>query len=160
MTSEEMSHAIDVNKEKTPNNATLANATLTGEDIIVNTGTAGPPTVSFTNVTLGAGTKLEASNAAPEQPGTIDLAGSFTIASGATVDFQVKLSAPTADNATLWSGTFIRNGVPAQAVWDMAGTPSYTAPANFTTMTDIAGNVTAIPGSHVITLQAGPLWLA
>ena len=78
--------------DKTPNNATLANATLTGEDIIVNTGTAGPPTVSFTNVTLGAGTKLEASNAATQQPGTIDLAGTFTIASGATLEPQSRAS--------------------------------------------------------------------
>jgi hypothetical protein len=84
----------------------------------------------------------------------------FTIASGSTVDFQVKFSAPTADSGTLWLGTFLQNGSTKEAVWDMVGTPNYTAPGNFTTYTDIAGNVNSIPGSHIIPLQAGPLWLS
>jgi len=85
----------------------------------------------------------------------------FTISinSGATVDFTIKFSAPTADKGTLWSGTFLQNGSEAGVVWDMAGTPNYTAPSNFTTYTDIAGTETAIPENHIIALQAGPLWL-
>jgi hypothetical protein len=69
----------------TPFSPVLANATLAGEHIVLTTGGGQGGSVSFSDVTLGAGTSLVdvSSNTLP-QP-AITLGGTFTIASGATL---------------------------------------------------------------------------
>jgi hypothetical protein len=70
----------------TPNNAALANATLAGESITLADDASGhTPTVNFTNVTLGAGTTLQTSASSNFSDPILDVNGTFTIASGATI---------------------------------------------------------------------------
>lgn len=84
----------------TPNNATLSNALLNGEIINLISGPSAAPTISFSDVTLGVGTTLQASNSGIEPVGTVDLTGTFTIASGATLAPAVGSSMALANTGT------------------------------------------------------------
>ena len=99
----------------TPNQASLSNATLTGEAIALNLGGGSGPTLNFTNVTLGAGTTL--TDTVPNiDPGPLlQLAGTLTIAAGAALSDPAGLfvlhTAPGAPPAVVVNhGTISANG--------------------------------------------------
>ena len=70
----------------TPFSATLANATLTGETIDLAITAQAGPSVTFNNVRLGAGTRVEVTNPTLSlNVASLDTTGTFTVAAGATI---------------------------------------------------------------------------
>ena len=72
--------------------------------------------------------------------------------------------APIPAPPALYSGVYTcdltrPNGYQAQAVWDMDGTSTYTAPDQFTQYRDLSGQTYPIPSNHEVTIGYQPLLL-
>lgn len=85
----------------------------------------------------------------------------LTYAPGSTVDFTVRISSPSCDTGSVYSGAFTKaGGYQGMVLWDANGGPTaYTVPPGFAYLRDCRGNqITAAPGS-TITLTQQPVLL-
>ena len=82
-------------------------------------------------------------------------------AAGSTVDFTIRISAPTADTGSLYTGAFTKaGGYQGMVLWDANGGPSsFIVPAGYAYLRDWTGTQLAAPAGSTILLTQQPVLL-